>query len=178
LSRVGRLPISIPDGIQIEKKDDSVIVKGERGVLSERIHPDMRIVVEEGVIRVERQSDDRFHRSLHGLTRSLVQNMITGLTAGFEKRLEIVGVGYKAELKGKTLSCQLGFSHPIYFIPPEGIIIDVPAPTAIVVKGIDKHLVGQVAAKIRSFRPPEPYKGKGIRYEGEYIKKKAGKTAV
>jgi large subunit ribosomal protein L6 len=172
------MPIAIPEGIEVEKQGDLVIVKGQKGVLQERVHPDMQVHIEEGTVRVDRPSDNRLHRSLHGLTRSLIQNMVTGLKVGFEKRLEIVGVGYRAEVKGKTLVCLLGFSHPIYFSSPEGIEIDVPAPTNIVVKGFDKQLVGQVAAKIRSFRPPEPYKGKGVRYEGEYVRRKAGKATV
>jgi large subunit ribosomal protein L6 len=172
------MPISIPQGIQIESKPDRLIVKGEKGVLEEKIHPDMDIKIEEDTIRVERPSDNRSHRSLHGLTRSLIQNMIMGLTTGFEKKLEIIGVGYRAELKGKYVVFQLGYSHPIYLLPPEEIFIEIPAPTQIVVKGISKQLVGQVAAKIRSFRPPEPYKGKGIRYENEYVRRKAGKTMV
>lgn len=178
MSRVGLQPISIPDGIKVERKEDTFIVKGDKGMLSEHLHPDMKVTVEEGTIRVERPSENRFHRSLHGLTRSLIQNMIIGLTVGFEKRLEIVGVGYRAEMRGQMLFCQLGYSHPIYFKPPDGIVIEVPAPTSIVVKGIDKQLVGQVAAKIRDFRPPEPYKGKGVRYENEYVRRKAGKATV
>lgn len=178
MSRVGRLPISIPEGIQVEKKGRVVVVKGENGILEENIHQDMRVVIEKDCIRVERPSDTSFHKSLHGLTRSLIQNMISGLTTGYEKRLEIVGVGYRVDLKGRILIFQLGFSHPIYFIPPEGIIIEVTSPNMITVKGIDKQLVGQVADKIRSFRPPESYKGKGIRYEGEYVRKKAGKATV
>ena len=172
------MPISIPDGIKIEKQGDMVVVKGEKGVLQERIHPDMNIVFDEGEIRVERPSDGRFHRSIHGLTRSLIQNMISGLVDGFEKRLEIVGVGYRAEMKGKMLYLLLGYSHPIYLVPPDEIEIEVPAPTQIIVKGVNKQGVGQVAAKIRSVRPAEPYKGKGVRYEGEYVRRKAGKTAV
>ena len=178
MSRVGKMPIPIPEGIQLERKPDRLIVKGEKGILEEKIHPDMTIKIDEGVIHVERPSDNRFHRSLHGLTRSLIQNMILGLTTGFQKKLEIIGVGYRAELKGKYVVFQLGYSHPIYLHPPEEIFIEIPAPTQIVVKGINKQLVGQVAAKIRSLRPPEPYKGKGIRYENEYVRKKAGKTMV
>lgn len=178
MSRVGKLPITIPDGIQVEKKGDLIIVKGEKGLLQEKIHPDIQVAIEGNVVKVERPSNNNFHRSLHGLSRSLIQNMVTGLTDGYEKRLEIVGVGYRIEQKGKTLVLQLGYSHPIYFVPPEGIIIEIPAPTQIIVKGIDKQLVGQVAAKIRSFKPPEPYKGKGIRYIGEYVRRKAGKTTV
>jgi len=178
LSRVGKLPIAIPEGIQIEKEDNLITVKGEKGILKQRIHPDMKVIIEEKSVRVERPSDNQFHKSLHGLTRSLIYNMVYGLTVGYEKRLEIVGVGYRADLKGRVLMLQLGYSHPIYFVPPEGITVDAPTPNSVVVKGIDKQLVGQVAAKIRSFRPPEPYKGKGIRYEGEYVRRKAGKAAV
>ncbi len=178
MSRVGRLPIDIPDGVEIEKKENRVIVKSDKGILEEVIHPDMDVIIEDGTIRVERPSDNRFHRSLHGLSRTLIDNMIIGLTQGFEKRLEIVGVGYRAEINGKTLVCQLGYSHPIYFKPPEEISIETPLPTGIIVKGVSKQLVGMVAAKIRSFRPPEPYKGKGIRYEGEYVRRKAGKAAL
>jgi large subunit ribosomal protein L6 len=178
LSRVGKTPIEIPEGITVEKRERQIVVNGAKGSLEEKIHSDLDVIIEGNLIRVERPSNNRFHRSLHGLTRSLIQNMIIGLTEGFEKRLEIVGVGYRVESKGKALVLQLGFSHPIYFIPPEGIQIDIPSATSVVIKGIDKQLVGQVAAKIRSFRPPEPYKGKGVRYEGEYVRKKAGKTTV
>ncbi len=178
MSRVGKQPILVPEGIQVEKKGNVISVRNDKGVLEERIHPAIQVMIEEKQIRVERSSNDRFHRSLHGLTRSLIQNMITGLTDGFEKRLEIVGVGYRVELKGRTLFFQLGYAHPIYFIPPDGIDVEVVSNNNLVVKGIDKQLVGQVAAKIRSFRTPEPYKGKGIRYEGEYIRRKAGKTTV
>ena len=178
MSRIGRLPISIPDGIQVAKQGNVVVVKGANGELQERVPPQMKVVIEEGWVRVERPSDSRYHKALHGLTRTLIQNMVLGLTEGYEKRLEIIGVGYRAEVKGKVLVLQLGFSHPIYFVPPEKMTVETPAPTSIVIKGIDKQLVGQVAAKIRSFRPPEPYKGKGIRYEGEYVRKKAGKAAV
>jgi len=178
LSRVGKMPVTIPAGITVEQKGDVVVVQGEKGVLEERIHPDMKVIIEGDVVRVERPSDDRFHRSLHGLTRSLIQNMVMGLKEGNMKKLEIIGVGYRAEIKGKAVVFQLGYSHPIYMVPPEGIEIEVPTPTSVVVKGIDKHLVGQIAAKIRSFRPPEPYKGKGVRYEGEHVRRKAGKANV
>ena len=178
MSRVGKTPITIPDGIEVVKQEDIVVVKGKNGKLQEKIHPDMKIIMEGNEIRVERPTENRMHRSLHGLTRTLIQNMITGLTEGYVKKLEIVGVGYRVELKGKILILNLGYSHPIYFIPPEGIVIETPAPNSVIVKGIDKMLVGQVAAKIRSFRPPEPYKGKGIRYEKEYVRRKAGKTTV
>jgi large subunit ribosomal protein L6 len=178
LSRVGKLPIQIPDGITVEKQKNKIFVKGAKGVLEEKIHPDMNIVIEEKSIRIERSGDSLKNRSIHGLTRTLIQNMITGVTEGYGKKLEIVGIGFRAELKGKTLVLQLGYSHPIYFMPPQTISIEVPAPNTIVVKGSDKQLVGQIAAKIRSFRPPEPYKGKGIRYDGEYVRRKAGKAMV
>jgi large subunit ribosomal protein L6 len=178
LSRVGKLPIQVPDGITIEKEKNKIIVKGKKGVLEEKIHPDMNVIIEEKAIRVERPDNNPKHRSIHGLTRTLIQNMITGLTVGYEKKLEIVGIGFRAELKGKVLVLQLGYSHPIYFVPPESIVIEVPAQNTIVVKGFNKQLVGQVTAKIRSFRPPEPYKGKGIRYEGEHVRRKAGKAMV
>ena len=178
MSRIGKMPVIIPDGIQVELKDDLIIVKGQKGELQEKIHPEISVEIKDGVITVRRPTDGKFHRSLHGLTRSLIQNMVTGLTEGNQKKLEITGVGYRAEVKGKTLVLQLGYSHPIYLRPPEGIDIQTPGPNQIVIQGIDKHLVGQVAAKIRSFRPPEPYKGKGIRYEGEYVRRKAGKSAA
>ncbi|MBN2104293.1 50S ribosomal protein L6 [bacterium] len=178
MSRVGKSLIHLPEGVQVEKKGHDIIVKGQKGELKQAIHPDIKVIIEENTIQVERPSENKFHKSLHGLTRSLIQNMITGMTDGFEKKLEIVGVGYRAEMKGKTLALQLGYSHPIYFIPPDGIILEVTSPTNITVKGIDKQLVGQVAAKIRSFRLPEPYKGKGVRYEKEYVRRKAGKATA
>jgi large subunit ribosomal protein L6 len=178
LSRVGKLPIQVPDGITIERNKNKVIVKGTKGILEEKIHPDMDIIIEGKVIRVERPDNNPNHRSIHGLTRTLIQNMITGLTEGYEKKLEIVGIGFRAELKGRVLVLQLGYSHPIYFVPPETIVIEVPVQNTIIIKGVDKQLVGQITAKIRSFRPPEPYKGKGIRYEGEHVRKKAGKAMV
>ncbi len=179
MSRVGKLPISVPDGLKVEIKNEMVMVEGSKGKLSESIHPDMKVVIKDGEIKVERPSENRQHKSLHGLTRTLIQNMITGLTEGYEKKLEIVGVGYRAEMKGKALLLLLGYSHPIYFVPPEGdITIEVPSPTNLIIKGVNKQLVGEVAAKIRSFRPPEPYKGKGIRYEGEHVRRKVGKANV
>jgi large subunit ribosomal protein L6 len=178
LSRVGQSPIQIPDGITVEKRDKIIAVKGSKGVLEERVHPDINVILEGKTIRVERPSNSQLHRSLHGLTRTLIQNMITGLTSGYEKKLEIVGIGYRAELKGNMLVLLLGYSHPIYFLPPDTISIEVPAQNSIVIKGVNKQLVGQVTAKIRSFRPPEPYKGKGIRYEGEHVRRKAGKAMV
>ncbi len=178
MSRVGKMPIQIPDGITIEREKNKIVVKGAKGILEEKVHPEMDIIIEEKMIRVERPDNSPGHRSIHGLTRTLIQNMITGLTEGYEKKLEIVGIGFRAELKGKVLVLQLGFSHPIYFVPPETISIEVPAQNTIIIKGVSKQLVGQIAAKIRSFRPPEPYKGKGVRYEGEHVRRKAGKAMV
>ena len=154
-----------------------VTVTGPRGTLEQSFRPEMRLVMEDGTVRVERPSDEREHRSLHGLTRTLIANMVEGVTNGFEKRLEIVGVGYRAAIKEAGLELALGFSHPVPFPAPPGIEFEVPAPNRITIRGIDKQLVGEVAANIRKIRKPEPYKGKGIRYEGEYVRKKAGKAA-
>ena len=178
MSRIGKLPVTIPDGIQVELQGSTLVVKGPKGELRQDVHPDMKVIVEAGQVRVERPTDNRYHRALHGLTRSLIQNMVTGLKTGYLRKLEIVGVGFRAEVKSRTLVLQIGFSHPIHFIPPDGITIEAPTPTNITVKGADKQLVGQVATKIREFRPPESYKGKGIRFEGEYVRKKAGKTTA
>ena len=178
MSRIGRQPIEIPSGVDVQVGDDALVtVKGPRGTLSRRLHPEMRIVREENVLRVERPSDESFHRSLHGLTRTLVANMVEGVTKGYEKRLQIVGVGYRAAMKGSDLEILVGYSHPVVVACPEGIEFEVPTPTQIVVRGNDKEMVGQVAAGIRKIRKPEPYKGKGIRYENEYVRKKAGKAA-
>jgi large subunit ribosomal protein L6 len=177
MSRIGRQPIPIPTGVELAVDGSHVSVKGPRGQLERDVHPEMRVVLDDGALRVERPSDERSHRSLHGLTRTLVANMVEGVTNGYEKRLEIVGVGYRAALRGRDLELALGFSHTISFPAPEGIEFEVPAPTRITVRGIDKQLVGQVAADVRKLRKPEPYKGKGIRYEGEYVRKKAGKAA-
>ena len=154
-----------------------VSVKGPRGTLERSLHPEMKLVQEDGTIRVERPSDEAMHRSLHGLTRTLVANMVEGVTKGYEKRLEIVGVGYRASLRGQDLEIAAGFSHPVIVQRPEGVEFEVPQPTRITVRGNDKQAVGEIAAKIRKIRPPEPYKGKGIRYEGEHVRKKAGKAA-
>jgi len=177
LSRIGKQPIAIPDGVSVEVGEGLVTVKGPGGELSQRVVRDMRVIVDGGEVRVERPSDERDHRSLHGLTRSLIANMVEGVTKGYEKRLEIQGVGYRAALKGSELELQVGFSHPVTMSPPAGIEFEVPAPNRIVIKGIDKQLVGEIAANVRKVRKPEPYKGKGIRYEGEYVRKKAGKAA-
>jgi large subunit ribosomal protein L6 len=178
VSRVGRKPISIVKGVTITKKDDAIVVKGPKGELSAHVHPDITIDVNPSEVLVSRHADDGAHRALHGLWRALIQNMVNGVTQGYSQKLEIVGVGYRAEMRGKKLQLMLGFSHPILFGPPDGITIEAPTQTSIMVSGIDKQLVGLVAAKIRSFRPPEPYKGKGVKYEGEYIRRKAGKAAA
>jgi large subunit ribosomal protein L6 len=177
MSRIGKQPIAVPSGVEVSIDGTRVSVKGPKGALEQTFREEMRIVQEDGTIRVERPSDERLHRSLHGLTRTLVSNMIEGVTNGYEKRLEIVGVGYRAALKGSDLELAVGFSHQVNVPAPDGIEFEVPAPNRIVVRGIDKQLVGEVAATIRKVRKPEPYKGKGIRYEGEYVRKKAGKAA-
>jgi large subunit ribosomal protein L6 len=177
MSRIGKQPIPVPAGVDVTIDGSHVAVKGPRGSLERDLHPEMRVLLEDGSVRVERPSDERLHRSLHGLTRTLVANMVEGVTNGFEKRLEIVGVGYRAALKDSDLELALGFSHAVDVPAPPGIEFEVPAPNRIVVRGIDKQLVGEVAANIRKIRKPEPYKGKGVRYEGEYVRKKAGKAA-
>jgi large subunit ribosomal protein L6 len=178
MSRIGKQPIQIPSGVDVTVGDDAVVtVKGPRGTLTQQVHLDMKIVREDTVLRVERPSDESRHRSLHGLTRSLIANMVEGVTKGYEKRLSIVGVGYRAAMKGKDLEMLVGYSHPVNVSAPEGIEFETPTPTSIVVRGNDKQQVGEVAANIRKVRKPEPYKGKGIRYENEYVRKKAGKAA-
>jgi large subunit ribosomal protein L6 len=177
MSRIGRLPIDIPDGVDVQVEPGTVRVKGPKGHLEQAVSHDMSFEREDGRLLVKRPTDRGEHRALHGLTRSLVYNMVEGVTNGFEKRLEIQGVGYRAQLKGRTLELALGFSHPVRVDAPAGIDFEVPAPTQIVVRGIDKQAVGEVAARIRKFRPPEPYKGKGVRYAGEYVARKVGKRA-
>jgi len=178
LSRIGKMPIPIPQGTEVKVEGNKVTAKGPRGELTREFHPDMDISIEEENLLVRRPSDSGMHRSLHGLTRSLVANMVEGVTSGFEKNLEIHGVGYRAVAKDRDVELTLGFSHPILVKAPEGIEFEVVTPTKLRVKGIDKQKVGQMAAKIRALRKPDPYKGKGVRYAGEYIKRKAGKTAV
>lgn len=178
MSRIGKQPIEVPTGVDVQLGDDALVtVKGPRGTLSRRLHPEMRVVREDDRIRVERPSDEGFHRSLHGLTRTLIANMVEGVTRGYEKRLAIVGVGYRAAMKGKDVELAVGYSHPVIVTCPEGIEFEVPTPTQIVVRGNDKEQVGEIAANIRKVRKPEPYKGKGIRYENEFVRKKAGKAA-
>jgi len=177
VSRIGRKPIAVPDGVTIDVKPGMVSVKGPKGELSQVVSPDMKVVQDDGTLTVERPTDRGEHRALHGLTRSLVANMVEGVTNGYEKRLEIQGVGYRARLQGKALELSVGYSHPVSVSAPEGIEFEVPAPTQVVVRGIDKQLVGEIAARIRRTRPPEPYKGKGVRYAGEHVRRKVGKRA-
>jgi len=177
MSRIGKMPVALPKGVEVKQANGTLNVKGPKGSLDFSAHPDMSIVLDEGLVRVERPSDAKEHRALHGLTRSLIANMVAGVTDGFAKTLEIVGVGYRAEVKGKSVTLNLGFSHTIDYKPADGVNLECPNQTTIVVSGIDKQKVGQVAADIRAFRPPEPYKGKGIRYQGEHVRRKAGKTA-
>jgi large subunit ribosomal protein L6 len=177
LSRIGKAPIPVPPGTEVRIEGNRVHVKGPRGELTQEFHPDMIIELEEGSIRVRRPSDSNLHRSLHGLTRSLIANMVEGVTNGFEKNLEIHGVGYRAVARDRDIELSLGFSHPILVKAPEGIEFELVTPTKIRVKGVDKQKVGQVAAKIRALRKPDPYKGKGVRYAGEHIRRKAGKSA-
>ncbi len=171
------MPVPIAKGVEVKQDNGLLTVKGPKGELELNVHPDMTVVLDEAEVRVERPSDHKDHRALHGLTRSLVANMVEGVTNGFSKTLEIVGVGYRADAKGKSMTLNLGYSHPIEYVPAEGVSLECPNQTTIVVSGIDKQKVGQAAAEIRAFRPPEPYKGKGIRYQGEHVRRKAGKTA-
>ncbi len=177
MSRIGKLPIHIPSGVEVALSQGLVKVKGPKGELSQAVDPGMIIKMKDGVITVERPNDERKWRQLHGLTRTLINNMVVGVSQGYSKNLQIEGVGYKVEPKGNGFVFSLGYSHPIFFKPPKDIKIDVQSATRLSVSGFDKVLVGQVAAKIRSFRPPEPYKGKGVRYENEMVRRKAGKTA-
>ncbi|HVK38874.1 MAG TPA: 50S ribosomal protein L6 [Candidatus Kapabacteria bacterium] len=177
MSRIGKKPIAMPAGVTMRRDGETIAIKGPKGELQTRVSDKVTIALENAELAVTRSNDEAESRSLHGLTRTLLANMVTGVTDGFTRKLEIVGVGYRAELRGNALLLNLGYSHPIMFFPPSDITIEVPTATTIAVTGIDKQLVGQVAAKIRSFRPPEPYKGKGVKYEGEQIRRKAGKSA-
>jgi large subunit ribosomal protein L6 len=177
MSRIGKQPIPLPDGVEVTIEPELVRVQGPKGELHERVNRDIDVKQENGEVLVTRPSNRGDHRALHGLTRSLIANMVEGVTNGFEKRLEIQGVGYRAQLQGRKLVLALGYSHPVEIEAPEGIDFEVPQPTRIVVRGISKQVVGEVAANIRKQRPPEPYKGKGIRYEGEYVARKVGKRA-
>ncbi|MCA0989429.1 50S ribosomal protein L6 [Guptibacillus algicola] len=176
MSRVGLKPIEIPSGVTIDIKDDVVTVKGPKGELSRTFNSDIKVNIDDNVLTVARPSENKEHRALHGTTRSLIANMVEGVTKGFEKNLEIIGVGWRASKSGQKLVLNVGYSHPVEIVPEEGIEVEVPSNTKVQVKGIDKERVGAVAANIRSVRLPEPYKGKGIRYEGEYVRRKEGKT--
>lgn len=177
MSRIGLKPIEIPAGVEVKLEGNKVTVKGPKGELSRELHKDMIIKIEDNQVTVARPNDQKESRSLHGTTRTLIGNMVEGVTKGFEKSLEINGVGYRAQMQGNKLVVNAGYSHPVEIDPIDGIEIDVPKNTQLTVKGIDKELVGAVAANIRAIRPPEPYKGKGIRYVGEYVRRKEGKTA-
>ncbi len=177
MSRIGRKPIEIPSGVTIDLSPLNVVVKGPKGELSQHVSPEIDVQIDDGVLRVDRRTNRGEHRALHGLTRSLIQNMVIGVTEGYQKRLLITGVGYRAKPSGRALELSLGYSHPVSVEAPDGIEFEVPQQTEVIVKGIDKQLVGEIAARIRRHRPPEPYKGKGIRYEDEVIRRKVGKRA-
>jgi large subunit ribosomal protein L6 len=176
MSRIGRLPITVPAGVEVTLDGRAITVKGPKGTLARELHPDMRVIHEDDSLRVERPTDAKMHRQLHGLTRTLVANMVEGVTNGYRKGLEITGVGYRAAKVGEKLQLNLGYSHQIEIVPPSGISFELENPTRLAVVGIDKELVGQIAAKVRSTRKPEPYKGKGVRYAGEVVRRKAGKA--
>ena len=176
MSRIGKKPIDVPAGVTVKVENNLVTVKGPKGELQRQIHHSMKVTLDNGVITVERPDDEKENRALHGLSRTLIHNMVEGVTNGFSKTLEIQGVGYRAAKQGKNINFTLGFSHPVVMEPPAGITFDVPQPNKIVVSGSDKEKVGAVAAEIRNLRPPEPYKGKGIRYEGEHVRRKVGKA--
>ena len=183
MSRVGNLPIAIADKVTVDiGANNFVTVKGPKGELSLQVDPDIQLSLEEGELTVSRPTEQKRHKSMHGLYRALIDNMVVGVSEGYTRELELIGVGYRAAVSGDVLELALGYSHPIFFVPPEGVSITVDTKrgknTIIIVQGIDKQIVGQVAAKIRSLRPPEPYKGKGVRYVGEYVRRKAGKTAA
>lgn len=177
MSRIGKKPIEIPEGVKITQDNSTIEVKGSKGTLLMKVPSEVEIILDNGTIVVKRRSNDRKERSVHGLVRTLIANMVTGVTTGFDKTLEIVGVGYRAEVKGDILRLLLGYSHPVEYKIPDGISVKVDKQVIMAISGIDKELVGRVAAEIRSFRKPEPYKGKGIKYSGEYIRRKVGKSA-
>jgi large subunit ribosomal protein L6 len=177
MSRIGRLPITIPDGVTVDVAPGRVTVTGPKGTLEQHVSPDITVSVEDGTLTIARPTDRPNHRALHGLTRALIANMVEGVANGYVRELEIQGVGYRAQAQGKNLELALGYSHPVKYDAPEGIEFEVPQPTQIIIRGIDKQRVGQVASEIRKLRPPEPYKGKGIRYAGEHVARKVGKRA-
>ena len=178
MSRIGNKPVPVPDKVTVTVDGSTVKVKGPKGELTQEFRPEMKVRLEDGKVLVERPSDSKPHRALHGLTRALIANMVQGVTGGYRKSLEIIGVGYKAEKRGKNLVLTVGYSHPVNYPEPQGITISAASPTVVVIEGMDKQKVGQVAAEIRSVRPPEPYKGKGIRYQGEQVRRKAGKAGA
>jgi large subunit ribosomal protein L6 len=178
MSRIGKKPVSVPKGVSVDLQGSTVAVKGPRGELRRSLHPEMKLALSDGVFTVERPSEDKRHKALHGLTRTLVQNMVEGVSKGFSKTLEIQGVGYKAEAKPYGVNLIVGYSHPVKYEAPKGIKISVENNTVVKIEGAEKEVVGQVAAELRSVRPPEPYKGKGIRYQGEQVRRKAGKTGA
>ena len=178
MSRIGNKPVPVPDKVTVTVDGNTVKVTGPKGELTQVFRPEMKVRVEDSKVIIERPSDSKEHRALHGLTRALIANMVNGVTAGYRKSLEIIGVGYKAEKRGKTLVLTVGYSHVVQYPEPAGITISAPSPTNVVIEGMDKQKVGQVAAEIRSVRPPEPYKGKGIRYTGEQVRRKAGKAGA
>ncbi len=178
MSRIGKMPVALPPKVEVEYKAGRLSVKGPKGALGMDVHPDMNLEITKGEIQVVRPTDNRKHRALHGMTRSLVQNLVTGVTNGFEKGLEIVGVGYRANLQGANLTLSLGFSHPVEYEVPKDVTVEVKDQRFVTVRGIDKQRVGQVAAVIRGFKPPEPYKGTGVRYVGEHIVRKEGKSGA
>jgi large subunit ribosomal protein L6 len=178
MSRIGKKPVTLPKGVNLELQGQTVAVKGPRGELRRTLHPEMQLAFENGVLTVARPSEDKRHKALHGLTRTLVQNMVDGVSKGFVKTLEIQGVGYKAEAKPYGVNLVVGYSHPVKYEAPKGIKISVENNTTVKIEGADKEAVGQVAAELRAVRPPEPYKGKGIRYQGEQVRRKAGKTGA
>jgi large subunit ribosomal protein L6 len=178
MSRIGKKPVTLPKGVNLDLQGSTVAVKGPKGELRRTLHPEMKVDFKDGAFTVERPSDDKRHKALHGLTRTLVQNMVEGVSKGFSKTLEIQGVGYKAEAKPYGVNLIVGYSHPVKYEAPKGIKISVENNTVVKIEGADKEVVGQVAAELRSVRPPEPYKGKGIRYQGEQVRRKAGKTGA
>ena len=176
MSRIGKRPVPVPNGVTVTIQGNALTVKGPKGELSRKLHPEMLVAVENGVVNVNRPSEEQKHRALHGLTRSLIANMVEGVTQGYKKQLEITGVGYKAEVKPFGLQLALGYSHPLEYRAPAGIKLTAPQPTVVIIEGPDKEKVGQVAAEIRLLRKPEPYKGKGVKYQGEQVRRKAGKA--
>ena len=178
MSRVGKRPVEIPSGVDVKLKGDMIAVKGPLGELSQKLNPVVNVEVGDGAVTVTRGSDEKHCIAMHGTMRALIANLIEGVSKGFSKRLEIIGTGYRGQMKGKALSLQVGHSHPVDYTPPAGITVEVESSNKVIVKGIDKELVGRAAAEIRAIRKPEPYKGKGIRYEGEYVRRKAGKAGA